>query len=126
MQQKEELKKVEKEMQEKGVEGKNKIKERFNEMAQQVTIDTSEFMNALLKKNQLRKEESKVEQQAIEEVKIDVNSGEINKATKSEEQPALDENDTLASTPTPLAMSKSEAVEHKVEDMLDQIDQINL
>ena len=113
-------------MQEKGVEGKNKIKERFNEMAQQVTIDTSEFMNALLKKNQLRKEESKVEQQAIEEVKIDVNSSEINKATKSEEQPALDENDTLASTPTPLAMSKSEAVEHKVEDMLDQIDQINL
>ena len=76
-------------MQEKGVEGKNKIKERFNEMAQQVTIDTSEFMNALLKKNQLRKEESKVEQQAIEEVKIDVNSGEINKATESEEQPAL-------------------------------------
>ena len=76
-------------MQEKGVEGKNKIKERFNEMAQQVTIDTSEFMNALLKKNQLRKEESKVEQQAIEEVKIDVNNGEINKATESEEQPAL-------------------------------------
>jgi len=32
-QQKEELKKVEQEMQEKGVEGKNKIKERFNELS---------------------------------------------------------------------------------------------
>ena len=65
-------------MQEKGIEGKNKIKERFNEMAQQVTIDTSEFMNALLKKNQLKREESKVEAQPIEEVKIDVNSNVIN------------------------------------------------
>ena len=113
-------------MQEKGVEGKNKIKERFNEMAQQVTIDTSEFMNALLKKNQLKREESKVEAQPIEEVKIDVNSDEISKATKSEEQAALEEGDTLASTPTPLEKSKSELIENKVEDMLDQIDKINL
>lgn len=40
-------------MQEKGVTGKGKIKERFNELAQRVTIDTSEFMNALLKKKKL-------------------------------------------------------------------------
>lgn len=83
-------------------------------------------MNALLKKNQLKREESKVEAQTIEEVKIDVNSNEINKATKSEEQPALEEGDTLASTPTPMEKSKSEVIENKVEDMLDQIDKINL
>lgn len=52
-QQKEELKKVEVQMQEKGVEGKNKIKERFNELAKQVTIDTSGFVNALLKKKEV-------------------------------------------------------------------------
>jgi hypothetical protein len=37
-------------MQEQGVEAKNKIKEHFNELAKQVTIDTSAFMNALLVK----------------------------------------------------------------------------
>lgn len=42
-------------MQEKGVEGKNKIKERFNELAKQVTIDTSGFVNALLKKKETKK-----------------------------------------------------------------------
>ena len=40
-------------MQEKGVEGKNKIKERFNELAKQVTIDIQEFMKALLKKKEV-------------------------------------------------------------------------
>ena len=40
-------------MQEKGNEGKNKIKERFNELAQKVTIDTSEFVKALLKKKEV-------------------------------------------------------------------------
>jgi len=50
---KEELKKIDVEMQEKGVEGKNKIKERYNELAKQVTIDTSEFMKALLKKKEV-------------------------------------------------------------------------
>ena len=49
-QQKEELKKVDVNMQEQGVEAKNKIKEHFNELAKQVTIDTSEFMKALLMK----------------------------------------------------------------------------
>ena len=52
-QEKEELKKVDVEMQEKGVEGKNKIKEKYNEQAQQVTIDTSEFVKALLKKKEV-------------------------------------------------------------------------
>lgn len=37
-------------MQERGQEMKAKIKERFNNLAQQVTIDTSEFVKALLKK----------------------------------------------------------------------------
>lgn len=50
---KEDLKKIDVEMQEKGVEGKNKIKERYNELAKQVTIDTSEFMKALLKKKEV-------------------------------------------------------------------------
>jgi len=50
---KEELKKIDVEMQDKGVEGKNKIKERYNELAKQVTIDTSEFMKALLKKKEV-------------------------------------------------------------------------
>lgn len=40
-------------MQEKGAEGKNKIKERYNELAQQVTIDTSDFMKHLLKKKEV-------------------------------------------------------------------------
>ena len=40
-------------------------------------------------------------------------------ATKSEESPNLEDGDTLESTPTPLAKAKSEAVEAKVEDMLD-------
>ena len=40
-------------MQEKGVEGKNKIKERFNELSKQVTIDIQEFMKALLKKKEV-------------------------------------------------------------------------
>ena len=40
-------------MQEKGVEAKNKIKERCNELAKQVTIDTSEFVRALLKKKEV-------------------------------------------------------------------------
>jgi energy-converting hydrogenase A subunit M len=48
--QKEDLKNVEVEMQEKGIEGKNKIKDRFNELAKEVAIDTSEFVKALLKK----------------------------------------------------------------------------
>ena len=42
-------------MQEKGVEGKNKIKERYNELSKQVTIDTAAFMSALLKKKELKK-----------------------------------------------------------------------
>lgn len=42
-------------MQEKGVEGKNKIKDRFNELSKQVTIDTSAFINALLKKKEMKK-----------------------------------------------------------------------
>ena len=41
-------------MAEKGIEGKNKIKERFNELAKQVTFDTSEFVQALLKKKEVR------------------------------------------------------------------------
>ena len=47
------MKKVEAELLEKGVEGKNKIKERFNELAKQVTIDTSEFVKHLLKKKEV-------------------------------------------------------------------------
>jgi len=42
-------------MQEKGVEGKNKIKDRFNELAKLVTLDTSAFINALLKKKEMKK-----------------------------------------------------------------------
>ena len=41
-------------MAEKGIEGKNRIKERFNELAKQVTFDTSEFVQALLKKKEVR------------------------------------------------------------------------
>jgi hypothetical protein len=33
------------------VEGKNLIKEKYNEQAQQVTIDVKGFLNALLKKD---------------------------------------------------------------------------
>ena len=55
-QQKEELKKVDQEMQEKGIEGKNKIKEKFNEQAQKVTIDVQEFVQALLKKKEVSKD----------------------------------------------------------------------
>lgn len=40
-------------MQEKGVEGKTKIKERFNDLAKQVTIDSSEFVKHLLKKKEV-------------------------------------------------------------------------
>ena len=40
-------------MAEKGVAGKNTIKERFNELAKQVTIDTSGFVTALLKKKEV-------------------------------------------------------------------------
>lgn len=47
------MKKIETEMQEKGVEGKNKIKERYNELAQQVTIDADGFVKALLKKKEV-------------------------------------------------------------------------
>lgn len=43
-------------MQEKGVEGKNKIKDRFNELAKQIKIDTSAFMAALLKKREMKKQ----------------------------------------------------------------------
>ena len=42
-------------MQEKGVEGKNKIKDRFNELSKQVTIDTAAFVSALLKKREMKK-----------------------------------------------------------------------
>ena len=41
------------EMQEKGVEGKNRIKERYNELAQQVTIDTGAFIDALTSKKKV-------------------------------------------------------------------------
>lgn len=43
-------------MQEKGVEGKNKIKDRFNELSKQVTIDTAAFVSALLKKREMKKQ----------------------------------------------------------------------
>jgi len=58
-------------MQEKGVEGKNKIKERFNELAQQVTIDTSEFMSALLRKKEEKKSAEAAQAAAAEESKKD-------------------------------------------------------
>ena len=44
---------METEMQQKSTEGKNKIKERFNELAQKVNIDVQEFMKALLKKKEV-------------------------------------------------------------------------
>ena len=53
IEQKEELKKVDVQMQEKGAEGKSKIKERYNELAKQVTIDIQEFVQALLKKKEV-------------------------------------------------------------------------
>lgn len=42
-------------MQEKGIEGKNKIKDRFNELSKQVSIDVSAFISALLKKKEMKK-----------------------------------------------------------------------
>jgi len=83
-------------MQEKGVKGKNKIKERFNELAQQVTIDTSEFMNALLKKKVEQKK--LVEQQ--EEVKLSEALIDLQRVSSAEQE--LSEGDTLESTPTPI------------------------
>ncbi len=49
-QQKEELKKLDAKLQEESVTGKNEIKERFNELSSQVTIDVKAFIEALLKK----------------------------------------------------------------------------
>ena len=94
-------------MQEKGVEGKNKIKERFNELAQQVTIDTSEFMNALLKKNQLKKAAEPTEQKQEEENKLDVFIDGMDKNAQGEETAAATEGDTMESTP-PMTKSRSE------------------
>ena len=105
-------------MQEKGVQGKNKIKERFNELAQQVTIDTSEFMNALLNKKKKQTEE--------EEVKLDAVLAEL-PHMKNDDGPSMQEGDTLESTPTPLSKAKSQGeAAGSVENMLDNIDQINL
>lgn len=117
-------------MQEKGVEGKNKIKERFNELAQQVTIDTSGFMSALLKKKELRRLNPGQNDSSIEESKLNQDedvSDMLGKLKVGNGSPSLDEGDTFESTPTPnMAKSKSEQQEARVEDMLDQIDQINL
>jgi len=107
-------------MQEKGVQGKNKIKERFNELAQQVTIDTSEFMNALLKK---KVEQKKVDEQE-EEVKLSTCLADMQRQS-SENLATMEEGDTEESTPTPLSKGKS-ADNAALDNMLDRIDQINL
>lgn len=41
-------------MQQQSLEGKAKIKERFNQLAQQVNIDTKELVQALLKKKDVK------------------------------------------------------------------------
>lgn len=102
-------------MQEKGVEGKNKIKERFNELAQQVTIDTSGFMSALLKKKELRRLNPGQNDSSIEESKHNNQDEDVSdmleklKVGGDNSSPSLEEGDTLESTPTPnMAKSKSE------------------
>ena len=108
-------------MQEKGVEGKNKIKERFNELAQQVTIDTSEFMKALLKKKELKRlnvgdasmEESK-DRQSVKEENIDpLDKIDVGRITEPDEDT---ENEILAGIDKPsLSKAKSLQQEARVE-----------
>lgn len=98
------MKKVETGMQERGVEGKNKIKERFNELAKKVTIDTSEFVKHLLKKKEMKKL--------------------LNQSGDEESKTATEGGETMETTPSASGPSKNE--ETKMENMLDQVDSIKL
>lgn len=49
-----EKKRIEEELTEKSTAGKNAIKDRYNELAQQVTIDANEFVQALLAKKEVK------------------------------------------------------------------------
>jgi len=49
-----EKKKIEEELTEKSTAGKSAIKDRYNELAQQVTIDAKEFVRALLAKKEVK------------------------------------------------------------------------
>lgn len=83
--QKEEVKKIEKEMQQKSLEAKTKIKERFNEMAQKVTIDAREFVLALLAK----KDTSKLV--VLDKSSVNMNSGHSPKDDDDpDQQPSID------------------------------------
>lgn len=101
-------------MQEKGVEGKNKIKERYNELAQQVTIDADGFVKALLKKKELKRNDN--EEKKEDELPDTIDVGLAAKNTS----PQLEEGDTLESTPTPSQKAfESRGEEAESDNMLD-------
>lgn len=124
------MKKVETGMQERGVEGKNKIKERFNELAKKVTIDTSEFVKHLLKKKEVSKKECGNAQNFIGKNGANTNllllqmKKLLNQSGDEESKTATEGGETMETTPSASGPSKNE--ETKMENMLDQVDSIKL